>query len=570
MKRIKIRISGIIIPLLIIILLFSLTIFIIIMPYIRKSFVAKETENIKLLVESQIQILDTMNKSVKNGTISLHHAKAEALSILEDQRYGEKKDFYFWIIDMQPVLLMHPFQKDLEHTYVGNYTDAKGNRLFQEMVDIAKTSGEGYLEYLWEVPYSGGDVLAKKSFVKSYEPWGWIIGTGFYIQRLSSEIRSLFIVITIFSTAVLLLIILISVFLYRQRVKLNTQNLNFKMDLFKSERRYFELLKSMNDGFVVIDSSNRIKLANRKFCDWVGMNETDIAGTDMLDYIDDEFKNAFECNISLRKSGGNDQYELTLIDRNENRTETIVSPRGLFDDDRDYSGSYAVFTDVSMLKNIQNKLTDSLGQKEILIKELHHRVKNNLQIIISLLNFEKTDEVSEKCNDLILRFELRLFSMAIVHELMYESDNFRAVSLKDYINRLIGYLKTESNLSAENFKTQTELIEIHAPTDKATISGLIFAGIMIIMFELFKREKSEKIEFIMKSKESLSKDRYSFEFIYICTGKYPENECPMDGFELNLLENLAQQLNGSFTYSYSADKHISFLLDIPVKEFEDT
>ena len=128
------------------------------------------TENIKLLVESQIQILDTMNKSVKNGTISLHHAKAEALSILEDQRYGEKKDFYFWIIDMQPVLLMHPFQKDLEHTYVGNYTDAKGNRLFQEMVDIAKTSGEGYLEYLWEVPYSGGDVLAKKSFVKSYEP----------------------------------------------------------------------------------------------------------------------------------------------------------------------------------------------------------------------------------------------------------------------------------------------------------------------------------------------------------------------------------------------------------------
>ena len=563
MKQNTAKMSNIAGSLIVIILLFFLTIFLIIFPYIKKSFVEKETDSIKLLVEQQIQTLDSLSNSVSEGRMTLSEAKETALDLIIDQRYGANKEFYFWILDMEPVLLMHPFRVDLVGRYVGDFSDKEGNFLFSEMVEIVRTGGEGYLNYLWELPYSQDTVIEKKSFVKLFEPWGWIIGTGFYIEQLSSEIHSLFLLITILSVIVMLLIIMISIRIFRQRIHLNRENVFFQTNYIESERRYKELIASMNEGFVIINAENEIELANRKFAEMTGKKSTEIIGEDMRKFISLDNLNIYTENIKLRKQGFNKAYEIDLLGRNGRRIPTIISPMGVFKNETEYRGSFAVLTDISTLKNTQEALNTSLREKESLIQEIHHRVKNNLQIIISMLNLQKMDQTSKEINSFIERYESRIFSMALVHELLYESSSIDSVDFSNYLNHLVNNMLSEYMRDFKNVKLTEKIDNISIPVDKATVVGLIMTEIIIKFCRLFNEQPAAPQHDLQLESEN-SSDFYKLVVSSdICLISEEEMEEGKD-IDLMFLEILIHQLDGSLEIKkVNNETGLSFILKIP-------
>jgi two-component sensor histidine kinase/HAMP domain-containing protein len=120
-------------------------------------------------------------------------------------------------------------------------------------------------------------------------------------------------------------------------------------------------------------------------------------------------------------------------------------------------------------KNLQN----SLSEKEVLLKEIHHRVKNNLQIISSLLYLQSTKAKDEETLHLFEDSQNRIKSMALIHEKLYQSKDFSNVSFNEYVNGLLEYLNASYRQSGCKISTNINIEDINLSLDTAISCGLI-------------------------------------------------------------------------------------------------
>ncbi|SLM31781.1 putative Methyl-accepting chemotaxis sensory transducer [Desulfamplus magnetovallimortis] len=102
-------------------------------------------------------------------------------------RYGPDKSDYFWIHNLDLEMVMHPIKPELDGKDISGIKDPNGKYLFREMVSVCKENGEGFVEYMWPKP-GQKEPVAKVSFVKLFEPYGWIIGTGVYINDIEEAV----------------------------------------------------------------------------------------------------------------------------------------------------------------------------------------------------------------------------------------------------------------------------------------------------------------------------------------------------------------------------------------------
>lgn len=134
-------------------------------------------------------------------------AKQQALTAVSRLRYDESN--YFWIQDATPAMVMHPIKPSLNGQDLRSFKDGNGKAFFVEMAQLVKSSGSGFVDYVWPLPGEETPV-DKISYVKEFKPWGWTVGSGIYLSTLEAEyanLRNLLIVICIIS--VLLVVALI-------------------------------------------------------------------------------------------------------------------------------------------------------------------------------------------------------------------------------------------------------------------------------------------------------------------------------------------------------------------------
>jgi methyl-accepting chemotaxis protein len=177
----------------------------------RTQLIQDRQEKLRTLVESAHSSVAHFEKLAKEGKLSVDEAKTAAINHLRDVRYDKVE--YFWINDLgkpAPTMIMHPtvpalvgkvldaerfnkvttIQKGLD----GSPVDAKGKNLFVAFVDVVEASGHGFVGYQWPRPKAGGgatdELYPKLSYVKKFEPWGWVIGSGVYIDDVDALFRA--------------------------------------------------------------------------------------------------------------------------------------------------------------------------------------------------------------------------------------------------------------------------------------------------------------------------------------------------------------------------------------------
>ncbi|MCU0438660.1 MAG: tetratricopeptide repeat protein [Raineya sp.] len=123
------------------------------------------------------------------------------------------------------------------------------------------------------------------------------------------------------------------------------------------------------------------------------------------------------------------------------------------------------------LQNQNDIIQQALQQKEILLKEIHHRVKNNLQIISSLLHLQA--HKGHNPQDLLQQSQDRIQAIAIIHEKLYKSENLQSISLADYIENLIVYFQKTYSLEQKQIQIETQLEDVYLDIDKLIPCGLI-------------------------------------------------------------------------------------------------
>ena len=131
------------------------------------------------LVEATAGVLASFHAMQAAGSLPEAEAKAAAIRTIKSLRYDKTE--YFWINDMKPVMIMHPIKPELDGKDLSANKDPQGKFLFLEFVNTVKANGSGFVEYLWPKP--GFDrPVAKISYVSGFEPWGWVLGSGIYLD----------------------------------------------------------------------------------------------------------------------------------------------------------------------------------------------------------------------------------------------------------------------------------------------------------------------------------------------------------------------------------------------------
>jgi methyl-accepting chemotaxis protein len=138
------------------------------------------------LVEVAYGVLAHFGDQVTAGAMPEADAKRAALEALGKLRYSGTE--YFWVNDMLPRVVMHPIKKELDGQDVTGYRDPNGKALFVAFVERVRKSREGFVDYMWPKP-GHVEPVPKISFVKGYEPWGWIVGSGIYVDDVAAAFR---------------------------------------------------------------------------------------------------------------------------------------------------------------------------------------------------------------------------------------------------------------------------------------------------------------------------------------------------------------------------------------------
>jgi len=142
----------------------------------------------RALVQSAVDvaysIITEQYARAESGAISEDEAKKRAIAEIEALRYREKE--YFWVNDASPVLLGHPYLKAKIGKNVGDIVDPAGVAVFREFAKVVAQNGGGFVAYQWPKPMAT-EPSPKISFVKGFQPWGWIVGSGLYVDDVEDQ-----------------------------------------------------------------------------------------------------------------------------------------------------------------------------------------------------------------------------------------------------------------------------------------------------------------------------------------------------------------------------------------------
>ncbi|MCX7167587.1 MAG: methyl-accepting chemotaxis protein [Rhodocyclales bacterium] len=155
--------------------------------YTERSLLLKDRqEKVRNLVEVAHGVIAQHEKAAGEGKMSLAAAQASALAVIRNMRYDNVE--YFWVNDMTPRVLMHAVKPELDGKDMSTLKDSNGKLLFNEFVAVVKKDGKGFVEYYWPKP-GEQDPVAKISYVMGFGPWGWIVGSGIYLDDVNRIFR---------------------------------------------------------------------------------------------------------------------------------------------------------------------------------------------------------------------------------------------------------------------------------------------------------------------------------------------------------------------------------------------
>jgi methyl-accepting chemotaxis protein len=149
----------------------------------RDQLLLEKTQQTRFLVEAAHSVLQNVHSREESEGLSQAQAQKEALSILKAMRYDGGN--YFWVHDMDARMVMHPIKPKLDGQDLSGFKDPDGVFLFVEMVDRVKVDGEGMVGYRWSKP-DAQEPVDKISYVKAFAPWGWVLGSGVYVDDVDA------------------------------------------------------------------------------------------------------------------------------------------------------------------------------------------------------------------------------------------------------------------------------------------------------------------------------------------------------------------------------------------------
>ncbi|MGE5860115.1 MAG: sensor histidine kinase [Ignavibacteria bacterium] len=250
-----------------------------------------------------------------------------------------------------------------------------------------------------------------------------------------------------------------------------------KQKLSDTKARLSGIIHSAMDAIISINSDLNIILFNEAAEKMFKIKSDEVIGTPVSRFIPDRFKEIHSNHINNFGSTGITNRSMGNLGRVSGiRNNGDEFPIEASISQVEVSGE-KIFTvilrDITDRKNYEEKIEASLKEKELLLKEIHHRVKNNLQIVSSLINLQSNFIQDKKALEVFKESQNRVKSMGLIHEKLYQSGNLSTVDIKDYVKELSEKLFSSYMHESKNINLDLKIENIFIDIDKCIAIGLI-------------------------------------------------------------------------------------------------
>lgn len=246
--------------------------------------------------------------------------------------------------------------------------------------------------------------------------------------------------------------------------------------LRQSENRFRILFEQAAVGVAQIEiETGKFLRVNRRFCSIVGYSEGELRDLTLQQLTHPQDLKAEEVNLRRLTEGQIREYSVDERLRHKdgsfvwvNQTVSTMQTAS-----ETHEHCIAVVQDINERKRMEEQIRTDIHEKNILLQEIHHRVKNNMQIIVSLLNLQASQIQDPALQENFTISKARIYSMALVHEMLYQSHNLSRIDFKLYIEKLIHTLFHSFGTDSRRIKLELDLEPIQMKVDRAVPCGLI-------------------------------------------------------------------------------------------------
>lgn len=210
--------------------------------------------------------------------------------------------------------------------------------------------------------------------------------------------------------------------------------------MLKSEEKYRLIVENAQEGIWSIDADANTIFVNQYMANLLGYSVDEILGRQLFSFMDENSEKIAKNNLENRQRGILAEHDFGFIRKDGEQIYTSISSSPIKNQDGKYVGTLALVADVTERRKMEQKIQKSLEEKEMLLKEIHHRVKNNLMIISSLLNIQSRYIKDDESKEIFKESQNRARSMAIIHERLYQSTDLKNIDFSDYLRTLANEL----------------------------------------------------------------------------------------------------------------------------------
>lgn len=313
-----------------------------------------------------------------------------------------------------------------------------------------------------------------------------------------------------------------------------------ELEVINKSEKIKAIINNTNDIICSIDTNFNVTEYNSVFFNMVKKGyQVDLQyGMPILQFIDPT-RHQYLMDIynkALNGEGYTDIQSFRVSNNESVYNETNYNP--IYNVDKEVVGINIFSKDITLRIKNEQKIKNALKEKEVLLVEVHHRIKNNLAMVSSLLQLQEMNITNEEVKQALVLSRKRIKSTALIHELLYRSESFQSINIQDYLTELFNYLKIDDTIQ----------LQLNEDTVNINLSTALPLGLMLneIMLNSFKHSYKGATEGMTKIVTSLKNDKLSIEYCD-CKGQFPDhvdfNNSNTTG--LTLIHTFAEQLNGS-------------------------
>ncbi len=253
----------------------------------------------------------------------------------------------------------------------------------------------------------------------------------------------------------------------------------------ESVDKYRTIIENMEEGYYEVDLAGNFTFVNNALCRISGATYDELMGMNYKFYMDEATaKRIYQLFNDIYRTGQAlkyDEWEVTIVDGSKRIHSGSVTL--MRDSSGQPTGFRGVVRDITDRKHAEEQIKESLREKEILLKEIHHRVKNNFQIIISLLNIQGSTIQDKELLNVFMNSQNRIRAMSLIHEKLYQSEDLARIDFAEYINIIARELYGVYKCVPNRVELIVEAENVHLSIDQAIPCGLIINELLSNTFK---------------------------------------------------------------------------------------